>query len=161
MRTRLPLVLTLMAWLSVHSAGAAEQPQTPDELTPCPYTQAEIEATLGLLVGPGEAADMEFPNGRDVGCFYQVVGGSTTLAVRQTWTVGGGANPAPPSGARVESIPGDPDGARWTIGGGVEGAPRLELNYNRGKVKTRVVVHGRIFREPEMQPRLLNLKRVP
>jgi hypothetical protein len=61
----------------------------------------------------------------------------------------------------VEVIPGDPDGARWTLSGGEKGEPRVELAYARGKVRTSVLVHGGTFREPEVQPKLLALKRVP
>ncbi|HEV8582139.1 MAG TPA: hypothetical protein VGX68_23975, partial [Thermoanaerobaculia bacterium] len=126
----------------------ADEPITPASLVPCPYTPEEIEEALGIQVNPGEAADMEFPAGRDVGCLYQVVGGSTTIAVRQIWDPTGSIS-SPQSAAKKgkpEPIPGDPDGAQWTVGGDDE--PRLELSYKRGKVQTRLLIHGWSFRAP-------------
>jgi hypothetical protein len=162
MRNHQLLALAVLSGLLVCPA-LADEPVTPASLVPCPYTPAEIEAALGLKVNAGEAADMEFPAGRDVGCLYQVVGGSTTLAVRQTWDPTGstGAQTAAAKAGRTEVIPGDPDGARWEIGGGDEGEPRLALSYTRGKVQTLVLIHGRSFREPDMQPKVLELRRVP
>jgi hypothetical protein len=162
---RSPFLLALAVTASLAAGPAAgQEPVTPASLVPCPYTPEEIEAALGLRVNAGEAADMEFPAGRDVGCLYQLVGGSTTLAVRQTWDPTGSLGAAQTAAAkrgRTKAIAGDPDGARWKIGGGDEGEPRVELSYTRGKVQTRVLVHGRSFRVPEMQPRLLKLRRVP
>ncbi|HEV8581372.1 MAG TPA: hypothetical protein VGX68_20085 [Thermoanaerobaculia bacterium] len=158
----LALALTFMSWLPLHPAEA-EEPVTPASLVPCPYTPEEIEAALGVKVNPGEAADMEFPAGRDVGCLYQVVGGSTTIAVRQTWDPTGSIS-SPQSATKKgkpEPIPGDPDGASWNVGGGKDDEPQLELSYKRGKVQTRFLIHGRSFRETEMQPKVLKLKRVP
>lgn len=163
MKNHLPLALIVMTWLPLHPA-MADQPVTPASLVPCPYTPEEIEAALGLKVNAGEAADMEFPAGRDVGCLYQVVGGSTTLAVRQTWDPTGSVGAADTSAksGRRKAIPGDPDSARWKVGGGNDkDEPLVELSYTRGKVQTRVLLHGRSFREAEMQPKLLKLKRVP
>jgi len=160
-RHPLLLILAVMNLLPAPVA-LADPPVTPASLVPCPYTPEEIEAALGLQVSPGEAAYMESPAGRDVGCLYTVVGGSTTVAVRQTWDPNGAgkAEAVAPKGARGEVIPGEPDGASWRIGGD-DNEPRLELLYTRGKVQTRLLVHGRSFREPEMQPRVLKLKRVP
>ena len=130
--------LIVMTGLSLRPASG-DQPATPASLVPCPYTPEEIEAALGVKVEPGEAAHMEFPNGRDVGCLYQAAGGSTTIAVRQTWDPTGSIS-SPQSATKKgkpEPIPGDPDGAQWTAGGD-DDEPRLELSYKRGKVQTRV-----------------------
>ena len=156
------LALAAMTWLPLGSA-MAEQPLTPASLTPCPYTQEEIEKALNLKVNAGEAAEMKFPASRDVGCLYQVAGAATTLAVRQTWDPTGDSGKAQPAaaGARTEAIPGDPDGAQWKIGGGDRDEPTIELTYTRGKVQTRVLIHGRSLRETEMQSKLLKLRRVP
>jgi len=162
MRNYLLLTLAVVTGLSLRPALAV-QPTTPASLVPCPYTPEEIEEALGLKVEAGEAADMTFPDGRDVGCLYQVVGGSTTLAVRQTWGPAGrtgSASQATAKKGKPEPIPGDPDGAQWTTGGD-DDEPQLELSYTRGKVKIRALIHGRSFQETEMKPKLLKLKRVP
>jgi hypothetical protein len=160
---RYQALTVLMTGLLLPSLAAAQAP-APEKLEPCPYTPEEIEEALGLKVLPGEAADMKFPDGRDVGCIYEVEGSSTTLAVRQVWSSPGGGSGklgAVPKEAREEPIAGDPDGARWTIGGGTRGEPRVELRYTRGRVQTRLLIEGRVFREAEIQPKILRLKRVP
>jgi hypothetical protein len=162
-RNQLLLTLAIMTWLSLRP-GMADPLVTPASLVPCPFTPAEIEATLGLKVNAGEAADMKLPAGRDVGCIYQAVGGSTTVAVRQTWDPTGsiGAPQAVADKNRsIKAIPGDADGAQWKVGSQSDDEPRVELSYTRGMVQTRVIVHGRSFRAPDIQPNLLNLRRVP
>jgi len=162
-RNHLLLSFAVTTGLSLCPA-MADQPVTPASLVPCPYTPEEIEATLGLRVNAGEAADMQFPAGRDVGCLYEVEGGSTTLAVRQTWDPTGSVGAAQTvtgKRGRAKAIPSDPDGAIWKVSSGEDDEPQAELTYTRGKVQTRVFVHGRSFRVSEMPPKLLKLRRVP
>ena len=151
--TKIFAVLTLA--LPGISPVMAQGPLTPASLAPCPFTPAEIESALGVSVEDGQAADMSWPGGRDVGCLYAVKGSDTVLSVRQTW------DPANAGSANQTSraIPGDPDGARWeTVG---KDKPSVGLIYARGKARTRVLVYGDTIRESDMQPRLLRLKRVP
>lgn len=160
------LLLTLAVLIGFTPCpGMADQPVTPASLAPCPFTPEEIQAALGLTVDIGEAADMKFPGGRDVGCLYQIAGGSTTFAVRQTWDPAGRAGTAQAAtekGTRTtKPIPGDPDGAQWKVSSQNDDDPQVELSYTRGKVQTRVLVHGRSFRAPEIQSNLLKLRRVP
>jgi hypothetical protein len=149
-------VLTL--FLGAISPALAQGPLTPASLSPCPFTPVEIESALGVSVEEGQAADMSFPGGRDVGCLYPVQGSDTVLSVRQTWdTASQGAAKLPERG--LQAIPGDPDGAQWKAGG--KDKPSIGLIYARGKVRTRVLIYGDTIRESDMQPRLLRLKRVP
>jgi hypothetical protein len=140
----------------------AQASLTPGSLSPCPFTPAEVESALGVRVEDGQAADMSWPGGRDVGCLYAVQGSDTVLSVRQIWDPAnaGSVNQASarPAGG-LQAIPGDPDGAKWKAGG--KDDPSVELLYERGKVRTRVLIHGATIRESDMQPRLLRLKRVP
>jgi hypothetical protein len=155
-------LIAILTGLLLASPGAAQAP-APEKLEPCPYTPEEIETALGLKVLPGEAADMKFPDGRDVGCLYEVAGSSTTFAVRQIWEPAGGSGKlhSAVKDAREEPIAGDPDGARWTIGRSERDEPRIELRYTRGRVQTHLLIEGRAFREAEIQPKILRLKRVP
>lgn len=148
------LTLTLLGIFPV----LAQEPLTPASLSPCPFTPAEIESALGVSVEDGQAADMSFPGGRDVGCLYAVKGSDTVLSVRQTWDAANqGAVKLAEGG--LQAIPGDPDGAQWKAGG--KDKPSVGLIYARGKVRTRVLIYGDTVRESDMQPRLLRLKRVP
>jgi len=148
------LTLTLLGI----SPALAQEPLTPASLSPCPFTPAEIESALGVSVEEGQAADMSFPGGRDVGCLYAVKDSDTVLSVRQTWDAANQASAKLAEGG-LQAIPGDPDGARWKAGG--KGKPTVGLIYARGKVRTRVLIYGDTVRESDMQPRLLRLKRVP
>ena len=145
----------LVAWSL--PAGAADPPSTPASLEPCPFTPDEIQSALEVSVEKGEAADMTSPGVRDVGCLYPVKDTSMVLAVRQTWDPANESGKS--AGAGLQAIPGDPDHAAWKSGGKDE--PSVELSYTRGKVRTRVLVHGGTLSEPAMQARLLKLKRVP
>lgn len=140
----------------------AQGPVTPASLSPCPFTPAEIESTLGVSVEDGQAADMSWPGGRDVGCLYIVKGSDTVVSVRQTWgpsSSGNGQVSAQRADGDFQAIPGDPDGAKWKAGKGHEAS--MELIYARGKVRTRVLVHGDSLRESDLQSKLLKLRRVP
>mgnify|MGYP001589451744 CR=1 FL=1 len=155
------------------SPVAAEQPVTPATLQPCPFTAAEVEEALGLVVDLAEVSDVTFPSGRDVGCYYTFKDSLTVLAVRQIWDPSGTEilapavrKEAPPhpgpgghGGGRVEPIPGDPDGARWEHG--PEGEPDISLSYGRRHASTKIIAYGTTFRNADMQPKLLRLKRVP
>jgi hypothetical protein len=153
------LTLTLLGI----SPALAQGPLTPASLSPCPFTPAEIESALGVSVEDGQAADMSFPGGRDVGCLYAVKGSDTVLSVRQTWDTASAGSASQGTAKLAEgglhAIPGDPDGAQWKSGGKDE--PSAELTYARGKIRTRVLIHGATVRESDMQSRLLRLKRVP
>src|SRR5215218_10375375 len=120
-------VLTLS--LRAISPALAQEPLTPASLSPCPFTPAEIESALGVSVEDGQAADMSFPGGRDVGCLYPVKGSDTVLSVRQTWDAANQAAAKLAEGG-LQAVPGDPDGAQWKSGGKDE--PSAELTYARG-----------------------------
>jgi len=144
------------------AASRAQAPLTPASLSPCAWTPAEVEAALGLTVERREAADMKTVGGRDVGCVYTFRGSSIEISIRQTWDpANSGASPAAAEGATSDrkAIAGDPDGAAWKTKR--TDGPRLELTYSRGRVRTTVVARGGTFRDEEMQPRLLRLRRVP
>ena len=154
-------VVALVTGLLLPGAIRAEKPLTPEALVPCPFTEAEVEAALEVKVEKGEAADMSTPDGRDVGCIYPVKGSEMVLVVRQTWEGGksSSAQSTVPAQGEVQAIAGDPDGAWWLIE--KKDKPRVELTYSKGKVKTKVIVHGDEFRTEDFQPRILKLKRVP
>jgi hypothetical protein len=134
---------TLLAvWICGGSSLLAQAPSTPASLAPCPYSPAEIAATLGLAVDAGQAADMASPGGRDVGCLYPIKGSEVVLVVRQTW------DPSVSTGSSAGKS-------------AANGGPRVELSYSRGKVRTLISVHGGTFNETDMQPRLLKLRQVP
>jgi hypothetical protein len=161
---RLSIALTLLLAVGFASRAATAAPSTPPpSLIPCPYTPEEIEAELGITVSPGEASDVELqPTGRDVGCIYTKVGGSTEVVIRQVWDPGSNSNAA--SAMTVKNgrpVPGDPDGAETTRGGGRDGGHRVELHYHRGRVQVLLAVDGRSFTEDDMEPKIVRLRRVP
>lgn len=153
--------LSLLVTAGVPSAAGAE-PITPASLTPCPFTREEIAAALGIDVEQGEAADMKFPGGRDVACLYPVKGSQTVVTVRQIFdpAAQGSSNAKAPSlEAGYHAIPGDPDQAAVKSGRPEERV--AELTYARGKVRTRIFVHGITLDREAVQPKLLRLRRVP
>jgi hypothetical protein len=139
------------------SSVSADQPLTPATLEPCPFTPDEIQSALEVSVEKGEAAEMNSPGVRDVGCLYPIKDTSTVISVRQTWDPANETSKSAEVG--LQSVPGDPDNAKWKAGGKDESS--VELTYTRGKVRTKVLVHGGAFQESEMQPKMLRLKRVP
>jgi hypothetical protein len=158
MQRQLILTFLVAVGLGIGTA-AADQPLNPASLTPCPYTPAEIEAALGIGVSPGESSDMKFPGGRDVGCIYTKVGGSTQVVIRQVWDPSSQASVA--GAKKGKPVPGDPDGAETTRGGGRDGGPRVELRYHRDKVQVMLAVDGRSFVEADIEPKLIRMRRVP
>lgn len=159
--TRAAAAITACLWGI--PALLAEQPPTPVSLAPCPFTAAEIESALELRVEESQAADMTFPDGRDVGCSYVMKKSSTVLSVRQTWDPAnnGSQTATKRAGYRFRRIAGDPDAAVWQLGEKDKDRGDVSLIYSRGKVKTKVMVYGGTFRNSDMQPKLLKLKRVP
>jgi hypothetical protein len=145
------------------SAAFAQDPVTPESLVPCPFTAEELQAALGVPVERGEASDMSYPGGRDVGCYYAVQNSMVVISVRQTWDPSGNksAPAAPPEhgGGLVEPIPDDPDGARWEHG--PKDKPDIALKYGRKHVQTTLLAYGGTFRNEDMKPKLARLKRVP
>jgi hypothetical protein len=144
------------------SGAQAQKPSAPAILSPCPFTPAEIGSVLGISVEDGQAADMSWPGGRDVGCLYAVKDSNTVVSVRQTWDLantGSSQASAQHVDSDFQAVTGDPDGAKWKAGTGHEAS--VELIYSRGKVKTKVLIHGDTFRESDLQPKMLKLRRVP
>lgn len=159
MRPQFALTFLLAIGFGVRPATAAASP--PPSLIPCPYTAAEIEAALGIAVSPGEPSDVELkPAGRDVGCIYTRLGGSTEVVIRQIWDPGSNAASAM-TVKNGKPVPGDPDGAETTRGGGRDGGPRVALYYHRGKVRVTLAVDGRSFTEDDIEPKLVRMRRVP
>jgi hypothetical protein len=159
-RTEIALLATSMVIVGA-SVLKAEEPVTPASLQPCPYSAEEIQSALGVTVERGEAADMTFPGGRDVGCIYPVKNSQTVLSVRQTWDPSGssgGDSAAKHEEGGLQPIAGDSDGASWRV---KRNEHSVELVYTRAEVRTRVLVHGGTFDDDDMQPRLLTLRRVP
>lgn len=153
----LPALLALALTLGAAPGALALPPSTPAALEPCPFTPAEVSAALGLQIVQMEVADMQSPGARDVGCFYEVQGSETVLSVRQTWDPGAGQGRTLARGAHT--VPGDPDGAEWRTG--TKDEPSAELLYTRGRVRTRLLVHGGSFDPEEVPARLLRMRRVP
>lgn len=163
MRTKIRIgFVGMAAALCCGASALAQAPLTPTSLTPCAWTLAEVEAVLGLRVSTREVADMKSPAGRDVGCVYTFEGSSIEVSIRQTWDPannGAALATAKEGHANLKAVPNDPDGAAWKVAPAAE--RRLELTYARGRVRTIVVVRGGTFRDEDMQPRLLRLRRVP
>jgi hypothetical protein len=148
--------------------GTAEEPVTPGSLEPCPFTAEEIQVTLGIEVENSQAAEMQFPGGREVGCTYATKSGNTSFSVRQTWDPSEGAPSAaeaPDPGKGTDgftAIPGDPDGAQLRgKNGRPDDEPSVELRYKRDKVQTTVVARGRTIDPAKMEPKLARMRRVP
>ena len=155
------IVLTLLLAIGFGSRPATAAASPPPSLIPCPYTPAEIEAELGITVSPGEASDVELsPSGRDVGCIYTKVGGSTEVVIRQVWDPGSNSASAIPV-KNGRPVPGDPDGAETTRGGGRDAGHRVELRYHRGKVQVMLAIDGRSFTEDDIEPKIVRMRRVP
>ncbi|HVT57920.1 MAG TPA: hypothetical protein VHR45_05940 [Thermoanaerobaculia bacterium] len=156
------------AWLCATTALPAQSAPTIQSLLACPFAHAEVETALSMKLEKGQAADMRFPDRRDVGCMHVVKGSSAVFAVRQTWdpsipTAPGGASvgirAAPtPLEPGATAIAGDPDRASWKEDAAGDGG---ELIYTRGKVRTRVMLHGGILTSADAQRILLQLRRVP
>ena len=138
---------------------AAAQPATPDALMPCVFAHAELLSDLGLDIETAQVADMKFPGGRDVGCLYTIKASETVFTVRQTWDPAASGKPARAGGTGLRPVLHDRDGAM--AGTGPADEPGAELIYWRGKVKTRLFVHGPTLDANDMQARLLKLRRVP
>lgn len=154
MRAIGPVLLVCLGARMVHA-----QPPTPDGLTPCVFAHDELLSDLGLDTETGQFADMKLPGGRDVGCLYTIKASQTVVTVRQTWDPAASPRSAGAAGTRLRAVPGDPDGA--VSGTGPADDPSAELIYWRGKVKTRLFVHGPTLDANDMQSRLLKLRRVP
>lgn len=159
-RTLMSLQTTLLVALCGSRLVAAAQPITPSSLSPCPFTTDEIATALGVEVEDGQAADMQFPGGRDAGCLYPVKGSETAVTVRQTWDPSGSAPSTKLTGDGWIRVKGDLDHAAMKSGG-PPADPGVELVYSRGRVRTRIFVHGPNLDALSMQPRLLRLRRVP
>jgi hypothetical protein len=151
-----------LAALALAAGGAGPawaQPATPDLLTPCVFAHDEILEALELDVEGSQLADMKLPGGRDVGCLYTVKRSQTVLTVRQTWDPANPGPGTPPVEPGFLPIPGDRDRAATRTGPPDE--PGAELVYWRGKVKTRLFVHGPTLDANAMLQKLLKLRRVP
>jgi hypothetical protein len=151
-----PLLLTLCG-----ARPAQAQPAAPELLSPCALAHGEIREILELDVERAHVADMKIPGGRDVGCLYTVKGSQTVLSVRQTWDPAAKGPSAAAGETGFRSIPGDADRAASKTWTGPADEPGAELVYWRGKVKTRLFVHGPTLDANAMLAKLLKLRRVP
>jgi hypothetical protein len=138
---------------------ASAQPATPELLNPCAFAHDELATVLGLAIERSHVADMRIPGGRDVGCTYTVKKSETVLTVRQTWDPASSGPPAAPGEPQLRPIAGDADHAMHSTG--PPDHPSAELVYWRGKVKTRLLVHGPTVDSKAMLEKLLKLRRVP
>lgn len=149
-----PLLVTLCG-----ARPAQAQPAAPELLSPCALAHGEIREILELDIERAHVADMKIPGGRDVGCLYTVKGSQTVLSVRQTWDPAAKGPSAAAGETGFRPIPGDQDHAASRTGPADE--PGAELVYWRGKVKTRLFVHGPTLEANAMLAKLLKLRRVP
>jgi len=168
MKTQATFCLFAATLLLLADRAAGAPPAiTPSSLHPCAFTGAELQLAIGMKVDKGEAADMTFPGGRDVGCSYAIRGGDLVFSVRQTWEApakkAGAAAPQRAERGLRPPLKGDPDGASWKfpVMGAAGDVSSLELVYTRGSVRTRLILHGGNFTVANMQPKLLALRRVP
>lgn len=166
MSPRQLLTLAISALLFVPAVSALAQatgPADPAALVPCALKVAEVQAVFGLTVDQVQQGDVTVPNGRDVACLYTFKNSSFTIGVRQIWDPS--ATAPPRASSRIDrvskAIDGDADGAAFstaaTDGPGAGG----ELEYVRGKVRTRVLAHGGRLTGAEVIQRFLRLRRVP
>lgn len=140
----------------------AAAPATPTALSPCALSAADVQAAFGLTVDRTEVSDMTLPGGRDVGCLYTFKDSSFELTVRQTWDDSRPAGAASlADGERGTAIPNDPDGAFGKAAPADRPGARAELAYARGKVQTRISVHGGRLLATEALAKLVLLRRVP
>jgi hypothetical protein len=159
---RTTLAAAALAPLLLRLCGAGPlqaQPATPEALKPCAFEHGELAEALGIAIERSHVADMKLPGGRDVGCLYTLKASELVFTVRQTWDPAdpGPGGRAPEPGFR--SIAGDGDHAATRTGPPDE--PGAELIYWRGKVKTRLFVHGPTLDAKAMLAKLLALRRVP
>ncbi len=159
MRTIQSVALLALILAGLGTGLAQAQPTTPDALNPCVFAHDELLSTLGLDIETAQVADMKFPGGRDVGCLYTIKQSETVFTVRQTWDPSSSGQSAKAVEKGFRPVPGDQDRAMTQTGPASE--PSIELVYVRGKVKTRLFVHGPTLDPKDMQTRLLKLRRVP
>ena len=151
-KTRITAIAALLLTLCGARLTQA-QPATPDLLEPCVFAHGEIREVLALEIERSQVADMKIPGGRDVGCLYTVKASQTVLTVRQTWDPAASGPPAAAGETGLRPIPGDRDHAASRTGPADE--PGAELVYWRGKVKTRLFVHGPTLDANAMLAKLL------
>jgi hypothetical protein len=157
-RTR---TLTVLAFMFLAPRLAAADAPTPAALVPCVFAHDELLEALGLDVEPGQVADMQLPGGRDVGCLYRVKDSDTVLTVRQTWDPAHPPPPSPAPKARREGRQRPRSKADPAAAGGQPDEPSVELVYWRGKVHTRLFVHGPALDPNDMDAKLHKLRQVP
>ena len=168
--------LTLASFLAAFPTLAQTQPEAseaqelqPASLVACPYTPSEIQDAFGVPVDKGQASDMTYPEGRDVGCLYDVQTSSAVITVRQTW-----GTPRLPTGAPSQTaerftrpVRDDVDGAEWVREkGDADGNDdkKVKLSYKRAnaRVVTEISYYGGgQFLAADIRPKLLKLRRVP
>ncbi len=128
----------------------------------CPYTAAELQTALGIVVEDGQGVETPFRGGKMMDCQYKGKG-KAGVSLSQTKSASPSDARMVAKGVKGQAIENDPDGAIWasTMGD----SSRLSLSYVRGSTHTEMNVTGvNSKNEKESKPlkdKLLKLRRIP
>lgn len=147
--------------------GSTAAGSTAPPVAKCPYTVAEIETATGLQFRPASAAPSPFAGGVSILCVYQSRDRSSFASLSVDlfqWNTKQDFDQQYPSFkdtmvGKVKPIAGDKDKAAWSER--KSDTPQARLEYQRGLAHTTVTLSDVESKVPDLQAKVLKLRRVP